>query len=230
MNLPRASQQQLARMAHQAAQALAAVRALGADHAEVRIDHGLSLTATVRDGALEQLSEAQSLGLALRVMVGGRVAAVTTSDLRPEALGLMLARAVELAQLAEEDWLAEPPSPRALARRWPELDVFDASIARLGADRASRLAQLAEAAARTADPRIVASGGAVCSRSINLSLLATSGGFIGPSATTRVGLRAQVIAEDAAGHKRSGHYWSGGRHLQSLDPPEIGRASCRERV
>ncbi len=228
MSLPRSSQQLLARLARQAAQALAHLRALGADHAEVRIDHGHSLAATVRDGALEQLSEAQSLGLALRVVVGGRVAAVTTSDLRADALAVMLARAVELAQLAEEDPLAEPPPPRALARRWPELDVFDASLARLGADRASRLAQLAEAAALAADPRIVASGGAMCSRTINHSLLATSGGFVGPSATTRVALRVQVIAEDAAGHKRSGHYWSGGRHLQSLDPPEVvGREAAQ---
>ena len=138
MSLPRASQQLLARLARQAAQALADLRALGADHAEVRLDHGHSLAATVRDGALEQLSEAQSLGLALRVVVGGRVAAVTTSDLRADALALMLGRAIELAQLAEEDPLSEPPPPRALARRWPELDVFDASIPRLGADRATR--------------------------------------------------------------------------------------------
>lgn len=221
MSLPRASQRVLDTLARRAAQALADLRALGADHAEVRLDHGHSLAATVRDGALEQLSEAQSLGLALRVVVGGRVAAVTTSDLRPDALAGMLARAVELARLAEEDWLAEPPPPRALARRWPELDLFDAAVPRLGAERAGRLARLAEAAALAADRRIVASGGALCSRASHHSLLATSGGFVGPSATTRVALRAQVIAEDGAGLKRSGHYWSGGRHLQSLDPPEV---------
>ena len=121
LNRPDCSVEVVDATTQEAAQALAHLRALGADHAEVRIDHGHSLAATVRDGALEQLSEAQSLGLALRVVVGGRVAAVTTSDLRADALAVMLARAVELAQLAEEDPLAEPPPPRALAKRWPEL-------------------------------------------------------------------------------------------------------------
>jgi PmbA protein len=170
---------------------------LGADHAEVRLDHGQTLSASVRGGALELLSEAQSESLALRVVCDNRVAAVTTSDLRPEALDVFLARAVELAQLAEEDPHAEPPPPRALARRWIDLDLFDPGIRRLTADRATRLAILAEAAALAADPRISASGGAVCSRTSGHSLLATSGGFVGPIATTRVSLRAHVIAEDA---------------------------------
>lgn len=227
MSLPRTSQQLLAGLERRAEQALAGLRALGAEHAEVRLDHGQTLSATVRDGALEHLSEAQSLGLALRVVVAGRVAALTTSDLRPAALEPLLCRAVELARLAEEDPLSAPPPPRALARRWPELDLFDATIRRLSADRAARLAQLAEAAALQADPRVTASGGALCSRTVNHSLLATSGGFRGPSATTRVALRAQAIAEDAAGRRRSGHYWSGGRHLLSLEPPEaVGREAA----
>lgn len=231
MSLPRASQTLLAGLERRAAHALASLRALGVDHAEVRIDHGQTLTASVRDGALEQLGEAQSLGLSLRLVVAGRVATATTSDLRPAALEPLLHRAVELARLAEEDPQSEPPPPRTLARRWMELDLFDATIRRLGADRATRLAQLAEAAALQGDPRISASGGALCSRGVHHSLLATSGGFVGPSAGTRVALRAHVIAEDAAGRRRSGHYWSGGRHLRSLEPPEaVGREAAHRAV
>lgn len=227
MSLPRTSQILLTGLERRARQVLAELRALGADHAEVRLDHGQTLSAAIRDGALEQLAEATSLALALRLVCGGRVATVTTSDLRPAALGPFLARALELARLAEDDPHAEPPAPRELARRWPELDLFDATIRRLGADRATRLAQLAEAAALRADRRITASGGASCSRTVSHSLLATSGGFLGPSAGTRVALRAQVIAEDASGRRRSGHYWSGGRHLASLEPPEaVGREAA----
>jgi PmbA protein len=178
--LPRGSQQQLERLRRRAARVLTTLKDLGADHAEVRLDHGQTLSASVRGGALELLSEAQSESLALRVVCDNRVAAVTTSDLRPEALDVFLARAVELARLAEEDPHAEPPPPRALARRWIDLDLFDPGIRRLTADRATRLAILAEAAALAADPRISASGGAVCSRTSGHSLLATSGGFVGP--------------------------------------------------
>lgn len=226
MSLPRASQTLLAGLQRRAGQILAELKQLGAEHAELRLEHGQSLAASVRDGALEQLGEAQSLSLSLRLVCGGRVATVTSSDLRPVALSPLLARAVELARLAEEDPQAEPPAAKLLARRWPELDLFDATIRRLSADRAIRLALLAEAAA-VQDPRIDASGGAACSRTVSHALLATSGGFFGASAGTRVGLRAQVIAEDGAGQRRSGHYWSGGRHLASLEPPEaVGREAA----
>lgn len=231
MILPRTSQQQLDRLRRRAARVLEIIKDLGADHAEVRLDHGHTLAASVRGGALELLSDAQSESLAVRVVCGGRVAAVTTSDLRPDALEVFLTRAVELARLAEEDPHAEPPAPRALARRWIDLDLFDPQIRRLTADRATRLAILAEASALAADPRISASGGALCSRTISHSLLATSGGFVGPSATTRASLRAHVIAADSTGRKRSGHYWSGGRHLVHLEAPEaVGREATHRAV
>ncbi len=231
MSLPRASQIVLAGLQRRATQILGEVRELGVDHAELRLEHGQTLMASVRDGALEQLSEAQSLSLSLRLVCAGRVATVTSSDLRPAALSPFLVHAAQLARLAEEDPQAEPPPPRSLARRWPELDLFDATIRRLSADRAIRLALIAEAAALRADPRIAASGGAACSRTVSHALLATSGGFVGPSAGTRVSLRAQVIAEEGDGRRRSGHYWSGGRHLASLEPPEaVGREAAHRAV
>lgn len=231
MSLPRTSQVLLAGLQRRATQILAELQGLGVEHAELRLEHGESLTANVRDGALEQLGEAQSLSLSLRLVCAGRVATVTSSDLRPAALSPLLVRAVELARLAEEDPQAEPPPRRSLARRWPELDLFDATIRRLRADRAIRLALVAEAAALAADRRIDASGGAACSRTVSHALLATSGGFFGASAGTRVGLRAQVIAEDGDGLRRSGHYWSGGRHLASLEPPEaVGREAAHRAV
>ncbi len=230
-SLPRASQTLLTGLERRAVQILGQLRARAVDHAALRLEHGHTLTASVRDGALEQLGEAQSLGLSLRLVCAGRVAVVTTNDLRPAALGPFLAAAIELARLAEEDPQSEPPPPRSLARRWPELDLFDRTIRRLGADRAIRLATLAEAAALQTDPRITASGGALCSRTVSHALLATSGGFMGASAGTRVALRAHVIASDASGRRRSGHYASGGRHLASLEPPEtVGREAAHRAV
>ncbi len=220
MSLPRASQTLLTSLERRATQILGRLASVS-EHAELRLEHGETLSASVRDGALEQLGEARSLGLSLRLVNAGRVATITTNDLRPAALEELLAGAVALAQLADEDPHAGPPPRRTQARRWPELDLFDATIRRLGADRATRLATLAEAAALAADPRITASGGAACSRTVTHALLATSTGFRGPSAGTRVALRAHVVASDPAGRRRSGHYWSGGRHLASLEPPEI---------
>lgn len=226
MSLPRASQRRLDELRRAAERALQAARAAGADHAEVRLDHGSRLSATVRDGKTELLSEAQTSGLSARVVCGGRVGTATTSDHSPAGVDAALRRAVEFAGLGEEDPLAEPPSPHLLARSWPELELHDGAVARLGAERAARLALWAERAA-LAEPRVLASGGATCTRAVQHSLLATSGGFTGGVASTWVGLRAHAIAGDG-GLRRSGHHWSGGRHLAQLEPPEaIGREAAR---
>ncbi len=226
MSFSRSSHRLLSRLALQAAQILSTVRRHGADHATVRLDHGHSLRVGVRDGVADQVCEAQTLALSLRVVRGGRTATLTTSDLRPEVLSPQLARVVALTEWTQVDPYT-PPSPLRLARRWPELDLYDGALRRFDSARALRLAQLAEAVALQFDPRIESSGGAQCSRTIDHGLLATSAGFVGPSAGTRVALRAQVIAA-ADGVRRSGHYWSGGRHLVSLDPPErVGRETAR---
>ena len=58
MSLPRASQALLAGLQRRAGQILGELRGLGVDHAELRLEHGQSLSASVRDGALEQVGEA----------------------------------------------------------------------------------------------------------------------------------------------------------------------------
>lgn len=227
MSLPRASQRVLAGLEQTAARALAVARARGAEHAEVRIDHGTRLSAQVREGSIELLSEAQSAGLSARVVCRGRVGTATTADHSPAGVEAAIARAIELAGLGEEDPHAEPPAPSLLARSWPDLELFDGAVVRVGAERATRLALWAERAA-LAEPQAIGTGGASCSRAVQHSLLATSGGFVGGTATTWIGLRAHAIAGDATGLRRSGHYWSGGRFLAQIEPPEaVGREAAR---
>ena len=115
MSLPRASQRVLAGLEQTAARALAVARARGAEHAEVRIDHGTRLSAQVREGSIELLSEAQSAGLSARVVCRGRVGTATTADHSPAGVEAAIARAIELAGLGEEDPHAEPPAPSLLA-------------------------------------------------------------------------------------------------------------------
>lgn len=227
MSLPRAAQRTLADLERRAALALAAARRRDAEHAEVRVDLGQRLGAQVQAGALELLSEAQTSGLTLRVVRRGRVGTVSTSQLDPDGIDAAVARATELADLGEEDPLADPPDPRSLARSWPDLDLHDPALVRLGPDRAARLALLAERAALAGD-RVVASGGATCSRAVQHTVLATSGGFVGGLASTWAGLRAHAIAAAPDLARRSGHYWSGGRHLAQIEAPEaVGREAAR---
>ncbi len=228
MPRPRAIEKTLDRLADIATRSLEQLRALGVDHAEIAVGSGSELEVGVRQGEIELVKEAGSSGLGVRVVHDGRVATSSTTDFRPESLAVFLARAVEMAQVSEPDALAVPPSPRALVKEWPDLDLFDPATDRIGAARAIKLAISGERAALRADARITTSEGASFGRSSGCSVLATSGGFLGRSAGTYQSLVVQAVADDEGGKKRKGVHWTGGRFFGELESPvEIGKEAAR---
>ncbi len=64
-----------------------------------------------RDGKVEKLSEAVTRGLALELYVDGRYSAVSTSDLRPEAVERFVADSVALEPLTVPFREKLPPIP-----------------------------------------------------------------------------------------------------------------------
>jgi PmbA protein len=217
MALPRTIVRRTRELEGHSTRVLEILKGLGVDHAEVGAAWGRDLEVSVRMDRVELLKEAQSGALSVRVMRGGRVATSSTSDLRPEALRRFCAAVVEMADLGEEDPLAAPPEPRELAREWPELELFDPRTDRITAERAIALARTAERAALRADRRITSSEGARFSRAAGVSVLATSGGFLGSTAGTYQSLAVHAIADDADGKKRNGVYWTGGRFVRELE-------------
>ena len=231
LTLPSASNELLADLEASARHALDHLRTLGVEHAEVAVSQGERLEVSVRQGEVELIKEAKSRGLSLRIVHDERVATSSTNDLARPSIERFLAIVVEMAELAEQDPLAVPPEPHELAGHFPDLDLWDGEVARLDADRALALALEGEKAAFGFSAKITSSEGAAFSRSESHSVLATSGGFVGRSASTYASLVVQVIADDEGGKKRNGYHWTGGRKLDQLLTPEaVGREAAHRAV
>ncbi|WP_410216323.1 TldD/PmbA family protein [Paracoccus sp. (in: a-proteobacteria)] len=99
------------RLKHLAEALVEAARRAGADQADALAVDGRSVGIDVRAGGLEQAERAEGLEIGLRVLIGGRQAAVSSSDHRDEAIAQMAARAVAMAREAPVDdnlGLADP--------------------------------------------------------------------------------------------------------------------------
>jgi PmbA protein len=231
MGLPTKSERRLSRLSAVAEHALSVARSLGVDHAEVAVGQGGDLEISVRQGEVELVKEASSSGLSMRVMRNERVATSSTTDLDHDAVARFVATVVQMAEISEPDPQAAPPEPRELAKRWPDLELFDERTDRITAAQAIKQALAGEKAAFAHDERITASEGAGFSRSSGHSVLATSGGFLGRSAGTYQSLAVQAIADDEGGKKRNGSYWTGARFLEELEPAaEVGREAARRAI
>jgi PmbA protein len=111
----------------------AALRA-GADTAEAVLADRAALSVSVRLGKLEEVEREESRDLGLRVFVGRRQAAVSTSALGADAVQRLVERAVAMARLAPEDpYVGLAPAERLWRGGPADLDLYDESGA-LGGD------------------------------------------------------------------------------------------------
>ncbi|MBY9063162.1 TldD/PmbA family protein [Sphingomonas yunnanensis] len=205
-------------------------RASGADAADAVFAANASGEVSVRLGALEDVGRSEGADLGLRVFVGQRSASVSTSDLSPESLGILVERAVAMAREAPEDrWAGLAPESRLLHGAAPLLDLADRDEPDPPAlrDAAAR----AEAAARAVEGVTNSEGaGAAWGRSV--WALATSHGFAGAYEATSHTLSASVIAGTGSAMQRD-YGFHATRHRVHLDSPEAigalagGRAAAR---
>ena len=90
----------------------------GASDAEVVIREGDEFSVNVRMGQVETLKESGSRALGLRVYAGKRTASASTSDLTADGVLQMVAGAMELAKVTEEDPFAGLPEEPFGAKRY----------------------------------------------------------------------------------------------------------------
>ena len=95
--------------------ALDRARALGCEHAEIRVERIRSQVARLRDGRLETSADDHELGLGLRVVHDGAFGFAATVELTSDAAGLLADQAVATARatapaVTERVELAEEPS------------------------------------------------------------------------------------------------------------------------
>jgi len=192
--------------------------AQGADEAEVAIGQGEEFNVDIRHQEIENLTQAQTRGVSLRLIKDKKTASASSSDLDRKTLEELIKGALKRLELTEPDpWhgLPEITSPA-----WPaeKLQLYDPKIKEIPPEVKIDLARQTEKIALE-DKRITNSHGASFSSLESFRVLANSKGFVGhyqeTSFSLAVGLQAGETdnrAEDFWGHSS--------RFFDRLDSPE----------
>ena len=196
-------------------------RKAGAEAADALAVTGNSQSIDIRRGALEQAERSEGIEVGLRVLLGGRQACVSASDISPATLARLAERAVAMAREAPQDPTVGLAAPDQLARGWDlaGLDLCDPSPepAPQALEAAARAVEAA-ALDRAGITQVEASAG-WSSRSMHL---ATSGGFSGGYARSAHSLSAVAFTGSGTQMERD---WAGESRIHGGDMPpatEIG--------
>lgn len=205
-------------------------KAAGADDADVLIGSGTEFSVTIRKQEVENIVEASSRAMGLRVIKGGRVAVSYSSDFTPEALKQFIADAVERAAISDVDDAAGLPDEGYGQVDPATLDLLDPDIEDMDADRAIDLARRCEQAGFDADPRISNSGGAGYGYNTGSRVLVNTRGFAGFSRGSGCSLSVEVMADDADGKKQNDYWYTADRFFKNLESPESVGQKATERA
>lgn len=201
---------------------LAFAKSAGAESCDAVATHGRSLSVAVREGALEDVDNSEGRDVGLRVIVDGRQACVSSSDMSTASLQMLAERAVAMAKLAPQDPYCGLPDVNALSDMTDhhDLELFDPTSQTPEVLKARAL----ELEAATLSVKGVSQAeGASASWANSAIYFSTSDGFRGGWQSSRHGLSVSAIAEQDGLMERDYDY-DGTRWLSDLrSPEEIGR-------
>jgi PmbA protein len=202
----------------------------GAKQAEAFIEIGRESSVRVRDGEIEDLTQATSKGAGIRVFVKDRLGFAWTSDFTKESLDTFVDRAVQLAEAAAPNKLNGLPQKKQLAGPADVGSLFDDEVANLDPEWKIKSALEMEKAGKSLDPRIKTFESVGAGDHLNEVYLASSEGADRAYQGTYVYLYAMPVAAD--GPQLQTSYWVDyKRFLKELDSPEaIGKEAARRAV
>jgi PmbA protein len=201
----------------------------GATAADVVVREGEEFSTSVRLGKTEQLKEAASKALGLRVFVGARSATAFSSDLAPSALGRLVERTLAMARVTSEDPASGLPARELMGRYSGDLELYSPDVAELSAEARIESARRAEEAALAADPRIRNSEGAWFEASWGSKAYANSLGFVGSYRSSYCAVSVAPIAQNGGGMQRD-YWYSVARRAAALEAPEVVGRKAAERA
>ncbi len=180
---------------------LDAARAAGAQHADAMALSGTSLSIDIRKGALEQAERSESIEIGLRVLIDGRQACVSASDIAPRTLTELALRAVAMAREAPADPHAGLADPSQLAKGW------DLAVLELHEDAPEPDASDLQAMARQVEGAAMARAGisqveASASHGRRAVHLAASNGFAGGYARSSTSVSAVAFTGSGTAMER----------------------------
>ncbi|HEY0883108.1 MAG TPA: TldD/PmbA family protein [Archangium sp.] len=201
----------------------------GAKQAEVFLQVGRSADVRVRDGEIEDLTQATSKGLGLRVFVKNRLGFVWSSDFDTDALDAIIDRAIALAEMSAPNPLNGLPDKEAF-KQYPDVgELFDARVANLPADWKIKSAIEMEKVIKAFDPRIKAIDSVGAGESVSEVYLATSAGMSGGYQGTSVYLYASPVASEN-GQLQTSYWYDAKRFFEDLASPEAVAKKAAQRA
>jgi PmbA protein len=219
-----------AALAEAAQLAVTAATKAGAQQADALVESGRQFRVDIHEGGIENLKQSEARGLGLRVFVDHKVALVYTSDLRPETLKDLAARAVTLAKKSTADPFASlPDAPPASAGDAASLELFDPAVVELSAEKKIAMAKEIEKTALAYDKKILRCDGCSVTSGIGETFLASS---LGPGVSyrgTSIGAFVNPLADDGP-RQQAGGYGDPARVRQAQSPGAIGKEGARRAV
>ena len=190
-------------------------RKAGADSADALAVAGQSQSIDIRKGQLEQAERSEGVEVGLRVMIGGRQACVSASDISGRTLQALAERATAMAREAPDDPTVGLADPDQLARDW-DIATYDLADPSAEPDPAAL-----ESAARAVESAALSRAGitqveASAGYSARAMHLATSGGFSGGYARTTHSMSAVAFTGSGTGMERD---WAGESRIFATDMP-----------
>jgi len=209
--------------------------AKGADTAFVITSWQRSHKVAVRGGEVEQLAEAESVGLELLVSRDQHRATVESCDLSDESLQAMVEQAMTLSRYTDQDTFYSLPDPERLVVDTVDLDLVDPTIETLNTDARIEIANELEARMLAQDSRLKTNGAAVNSARLR-SALANSHGFCQSEEETLIRYQTSGFAKDTvtsedlnSGRNQSGGRGSTARHREDLmDVEEVSKDAAHQ--
>lgn len=211
-----------------AASAVDAAQQAGAADCWAGTSRSRAVDFSVRDGALEKVSEATSQRLALEVWVDGRYSSTSTTDLRPEEIARLAREAVELTRALQPDPFRQIPDP-ALFEGRPEvdLDLVDPSVRDLSREQREALCHAQNVGLAGKDGVISATSSTSDGHSLSASV--SSNGFAGTRQGTWLWIGSEVTLQDDKA-RPEGWMWAGGPHQAQVPSPEEVAATALKRA
>ncbi|HEY6912279.1 MAG TPA: metallopeptidase TldD-related protein [Myxococcales bacterium] len=200
-------------------------RKAGAAEAEAYAERTRNASVRVRDGEVEELQQAASKGIGLRVISGGRLGFAYGTDLSKQGLAELAAKAVALAKGAAKD--ESNGLPRAAQLGSGPSGDYDPAIESIAPEWKLSAAREAEKGARAEDARVRKFDSTGAGEFLSESAIASSRGASGASRASYAYVYCSPVAE-ADGQLQTASWSETRRTLSKLRrPEEIGRIAAR---
>lgn len=207
---------------------VALAKRAGASDAEAYAERTRESSVKVRDGNVEELHQATSKGIGLRVFAAGRLGFAYGTDFSREGLRRLSQSALALAKGAAKDEFNELPRGKSLGRG-PE-GAYDTAIEDIDPAWKLRVARAAERAAAQVDPRVSKFDSTGAGDYLSQSAITSSRGAAGEARASYVYLYCSPVAQ-ADGQLQTASWSDTRRRLAELQSPEeVGRIAAQRAV